>query len=154
MKTKHPRLVALVVIAICLFGAGCGTKGSGGEGSSEGGVKTERGVEGNTITLGALTDLTGVFAGSLELATPLALGALCGIVSERSGMFNIAIEGKFLVGACVASVVASVTGFAVGGIIAAMLACVLVGWLLAWLAIEFTVARTLESSTFLFSQVT
>ncbi len=62
MKTKHPRLVALVVIAMCLFGAGCGTKGSGGEGSSEGGVKTERGVEGNTITLGALTDLTGVFA--------------------------------------------------------------------------------------------
>ena len=62
MKTKHPRLVAIVVIAMCLFGAGCGTKGSGGEGSSEGGVKTERGVEGNTITLGALTDLTGVFA--------------------------------------------------------------------------------------------
>ena len=62
MKTKHPRLVALVVIAMCLFGAGCGTKGSGGEGSSSGGVKTERGIEGNTITLGALTDLTGVFA--------------------------------------------------------------------------------------------
>ena len=61
-SVKHPRVVALVVIAMCLFGAACGTKGSGGEGSSSGGVKTERGVEGKTITLGALTDLTGVFA--------------------------------------------------------------------------------------------
>ena len=64
MKTKKKtRLVAgLVVITTCLFGAGCGTKGGGGETSSSGGVKTGRGIEGNTITLGSLTDLTGVFA--------------------------------------------------------------------------------------------
>ena len=62
MKTKHTRVATLVVVAMCLFGAGCGTKGSGGEGSSSGGVKTERGIEGKTITIGALTDLTGVFA--------------------------------------------------------------------------------------------
>ena len=57
--------------------------------------------------LGALLDgkvanMTGVFAGSLELAVPITLGALAGILSERSGMLNIAIEGKFLVGACAA----------------------------------------------------
>lgn len=62
MKTaQHRRLVALVVAA-ALTAAGCGTKGSGEGGSTSGGVKTERGVSGNTITLGALTDLTGVFA--------------------------------------------------------------------------------------------
>ena len=63
MKTlNRPRLVALVVLSTCLFGASCGTKGSGGETSSSGGVKTSRGVSGDTITLGSLTDLTGVFA--------------------------------------------------------------------------------------------
>jgi ABC-type branched-subunit amino acid transport system substrate-binding protein len=61
--TKKTRLAAgVVVTAMCLTGAGCGTKGGGGETSSNGGVKTGRGVSGNTITLGALTDLTGVFA--------------------------------------------------------------------------------------------
>lgn len=63
MKTfKHPFLLGLVVIALCLVGASCGTKGGGGETTSSGGVKTGRGVSGDTITLGALTDLTGVFA--------------------------------------------------------------------------------------------
>jgi len=52
----------ITVVAMCLVGASCGTKGSGEETTSSGGVKTSRGVSGDTITLGALTDLTGVFA--------------------------------------------------------------------------------------------
>ena len=63
MKTvKRPRLIAVVVLSTCLLSAGCGTKGSGGETSSSDGVKTSRGISGDTITLGSLTDLTGVFA--------------------------------------------------------------------------------------------
>ncbi len=63
MRTvKHRRLVALVVLATCLSVAGCGTKGSGGGNSTNDGVKVGRGISGNTITLGSLTDLTGVFA--------------------------------------------------------------------------------------------
>ena len=38
---------------------------------------------------------------------PISLGAFAGILSERSGMLNIAIEGKFLIGACAAAIVAS-----------------------------------------------
>ncbi len=50
---------------------------------------------------GKAANLTNVITGSLEYAVPVSLGAFAGILSERSGMFNIAIEGKFLVGALV-----------------------------------------------------
>jgi general nucleoside transport system permease protein len=97
-----------------------------------------------TATIAALLDgktanMTGVFAGSLELATPITLGAFTGILSERSGMFNIAIEGKFLIGACVASIVASVTGFAIAGVAAAAIAGAGTALLLAWLGIRWKV---------------
>ena len=85
-----------------------------------------------------------MIAGSLEFAVPITLGALAGILSERSGMLNIALEGKMLIGACVASVAASVgllvTGNAllavVIGITAAMLVAGGVGILLAWMGIR------------------
>ena len=48
---------------------------------------------------GKAANLTGVITGSLEYAVPVSLGAFAGILSERSGMLNIAIEGKFLIGA-------------------------------------------------------
>jgi general nucleoside transport system permease protein len=89
-----------------------------------------------SLLAGRAANLTGVLSGSLELAVPITLGAFAGILSERSGMLNIAIEGKFLIGACAAAIVASVTGNALIGVIAAILAGALVGLLLAWLGIR------------------
>ncbi len=93
---------------------------------------------------GRPANLTGMIAGSLEFAVPLTLGALAGILSERSGMLNIALEGKMLVGACVAAVAASVGLLVTGdpfiasviGITSAMLVSGLVGLLLAWMGIK------------------
>ena len=88
---------------------------------------------------GKPAQMTGVFSGSLELAVPITLGALAGILSERSGMFNIAIEGKFLIGACAAAVVASVTQNVILGVLASVVAGALVGLLLGWLGIRYKV---------------
>jgi general nucleoside transport system permease protein len=99
---------------------------------------------------GKPANLTGVLAGTLSLAAPISLGAFAGIISERSGISNIAIEGKLLIGACVASIAASTAMLVLGrdanptiavliGITAAAIAGALVSLLLAWLGIRWKV---------------
>lgn len=51
----------------------------------------------------ALIDL---FTASLRMGSPLVLAAMGGLLAERSGVVNIALEGKMLLGALVAAVVA------------------------------------------------
>lgn len=99
---------------------------------------------------GQVANLTGVLAGTLALAAPITLGAFAGILSERSGILNIAIEGKFLIGACTAAVTASLFKIAMGpeanmalaafgGVVCAAFASMLVALLLAWLGIRWKV---------------
>jgi simple sugar transport system permease protein len=77
--------------------------------------------------------------GTLTASIPLVLGALAGLLGERSGVINIAIEGQLLVGAFTAAAVASVTGGVWLGLIGGSLAGGLVGALLAIFAIMFLV---------------
>jgi general nucleoside transport system permease protein len=99
-----------------------------------------------TLLAGKPAVLTNVFAGSLEYAFPISMGAFAAMICERSGMFNIAIEGKFLIGACVASVAASVTGLVIMGPIVAMIAGMGVGLLMAWLAIKYKVDQIISGT--------
>ncbi len=99
-----------------------------------------------TLLAGKSAVLTNVFAGSLEYAFPVAMGAFAAMICERSGMFDIAVEGKFLVGACLASIAASITGQVIFGTLVAMVAGMGIGLLMAWLAIRYKVDQIISGT--------
>lgn len=82
-------------------------------------------------------NLTGMLRLSVVQAIPLALGALSGIISERSGVVNIAIEGLMLIACLVSVIVSSVTGSIWLGLFAAMLSGGLLALVHAILSIKY-----------------
>lgn len=74
---------------------------------------------------------------SIRLATPLILVAMGGVYAERSGVFNIGMEGMMLTGAFFA-VTAS---FYTGSIVAAALTAMIAGGLLSLIHAYLTVGR-------------
>jgi len=91
-------------------------------------------------------NLTGMLVSSLVRATPIALAALSGIWSERSGVVNIGIEGMMLMGAFTSVVFASVTKSMVVGLLAGILAGLLLAALHAVLSIRFKVAQVISGT--------
>lgn len=75
----------------------------------------------------------------LIFSVPLVFGAMAGLVCERSGIINIAIEGQLLFGAFIAAVVATLASNPYAGLLAAPFAGAAVAALLAWFAISFKV---------------
>ena len=59
---------------------------------------------------GASLNVTGLLESTLLRATPFLLGALSGILCERSGVINIAIEGMMLLAAFISVIVTNLTG--------------------------------------------
>ncbi|NYE96484.1 simple sugar transport system permease protein [Psychromicrobium silvestre] len=83
--------------------------------------------------------LLGLIAGAVTLAVPLVFGSLSGVLSERVGVVNIAIEGQLLLGAFSAAVVGTITGNVFIGLLAAAVAGALVSLVLAVVSIKYLV---------------
>jgi general nucleoside transport system permease protein len=88
-------------------------------------------------------DLLGLFQTTLVSAVPLILGALAGVVCERSGVINVAIEGQMLAGAFAGALFASIAHNDGVGLIGAVLAGALMGALLAVFAIKYLVNQVI-----------
>lgn len=80
-----------------------------------------------------------LLTGAIGLSTAIVFGALAGVVGERVGIVNIAIEGQLLGGAFVAAVVASTTGNYLLAVVAAMVVGGLISMVLAAFSIVYLV---------------
>ena len=78
-----------------------------------------------------------IFGTALVLAVPIMLGSMAGVMAERVGISNIAIEGQLLTGAFMAAVVSSITDSYLLGIFSAMFAAALMSTVLAVFAIKY-----------------
>ncbi|MCA1983556.1 ABC transporter permease [Nocardioides nematodiphilus] len=83
-------------------------------------------------------DVVGLLQNSIALSVPLILGALAGVMCERSGVINVAIEGQMLAGAWAAALVGSVAVTWVG-LFGALAAGAFMGVLLALFSIRYLV---------------
>jgi simple sugar transport system permease protein len=95
------------------------------------------------VASGKFIPFTGLLQGSLLLAVPLIFGSMSGLICERSGVINIAIEGQLLASAFVSGVVASLTQQSGWGLLAAPFAGAAISLLLATFAIKFTVDQVI-----------
>lgn len=86
---------------------------------------------------------SGLIAGSFTLAIPLIFGSLSGVLCERSGVINIAIEGQLLAGAFGAAIVGSITHSLLAGVLAAIVASVVVSMVLAVFSIKYMVNQVI-----------
>ncbi|MDN5977194.1 ABC transporter permease [Acidipropionibacterium jensenii] len=111
--------------------------------------RTSAVVAGVTIVVGFLTwaaaghelpfQVASQLQGTIALATPLILGALCGVMCERSGVVNVAIEGQMLTAAFASALVGSMTQSITAAIIAAVIAGVAMAALLAVFTVKYLV---------------
>jgi ABC-type uncharacterized transport system permease subunit len=137
--TLPARPVALMLAAVCAF---------------LGGVQLARGfgariylILGVVVTCfviafllwaaaGDSLNLLGMLRTTILSAVPITLGALSGVLCERSGVINIAIEGMMLTAAFTGAVIGSASGLIVGAV-AGMASGALLGAALAVLAIRY-----------------
>lgn len=82
------------------------------------------------------TFLTGLFAAMLRQATPILYTALGELLTERSGVINIGIEGNMLVGALAGFAGSYFTGMAWGGVVCALVLGLLMGLLMGFMSVS------------------
>jgi simple sugar transport system permease protein len=83
--------------------------------------------------------LVNTIRGTFLLALPLIFGSLAGVLCERSGVVNVAIEGQLLMGAFAGALIGTMTGSVWAGLVAAAVGGAFISLLLAVFAIRYLV---------------
>ena len=86
---------------------------------------------------GRSVNLAGLLNSSLDKAVPITLAALSGVICERAGVVNIAIEGMMLMGAMMGALVGSLAQSSIVGLAGAVAAGGLLGLFHGWMSIKF-----------------
>ena len=92
---------------------------------------------------GKFIPFTGLLQGAIMLSVPLIFGSMSGLLCEKSGVINIAIEGQLLFAAFISAVVASFFQNTLLGLISAPIAGALVSLILAYFSIRFKVDQVI-----------
>jgi general nucleoside transport system permease protein len=92
---------------------------------------------------GKFVPFTGVLQGAIMFSVPLIFGSLSGLLCEKSGVINIAIEGQLLFAACVSAMIASISQNVIIGLVFAPIAGMVVSFLLAFFAIKYQVDQVI-----------
>ena len=95
---------------------------------------------------GRSLNLAGMLTSAVLLAVPITLGAFSGILSERAGVINIAIEGMMLMGAMVAALVGSITQNGWVGLLGAILSAVILAGIHAVLSIKYRINQVVSGT--------
>lgn len=82
---------------------------------------------------------TAVYAQTLRQSTPLVLGALCGLVGERSGIINIGIEGQMLMSAFLAFLANVFIGNLVIAVLVGVASGMILGLFLSWMSVTLKI---------------
>ncbi|OJX68698.1 MAG: hypothetical protein BGO95_10255 [Micrococcales bacterium 73-13] len=91
------------------------------------------------VGAGGQITVESLLTSTVSLSTAIVLGALAGVIGERVGVVNIAIEAQLLGGAFTAAVVATTTHSYELALVAAMITGAAISAVLAWFAITFLV---------------
>src|SRR5690606_12133427 len=95
---------------------------------------------------GKSLNLLAMLQSTLVRAVPLTLAALSGVMCERSGVINIAIEGMMLTAAFSAVVGTSLVGNLWVGLLAAVLTGALLAWVHGVLSIKYRVDQIVSGT--------
>ncbi len=95
---------------------------------------------------GKSVNLAGMLSSAVLLSVPITLGAFSGVLCERSGVVNIAIEGMMLMASMVGALVGSLTHNAWLGLLGAILSGVLLALLHAVLSIKYKINQIISGT--------
>lgn len=95
---------------------------------------------------GTSVNLAGMLTSAVLLAVPITLGAFSGILSERAGVINIAIEGMMLMGSMVGALIGSVTNNSWIGLLTAILSGLLLSAIHAVLSIKYKINQIISGT--------